>query len=92
MADAAAEKAGEAVKAVEQKIENVEAVAGDAVARAQAETDAAKKEADRIAAAALNTALGQELQSHRTENETWRKGHEERINRELERIPKLCLC
>lgn len=73
-----AEKAGEAVKAVETEKEAIKAGADDAVARAQAEADAANDESKRIAAAALQTTLGQEIEKRHSEFTTWRTTAEQR--------------
>lgn len=85
----AAEAAGVAAAAVVEQQQHVEEHANSAIAAAQAETDAANAEAQRIAAAAINTELGAQIQNTRQENETWRTQFQERLNPELAKIPAL---
>jgi hypothetical protein len=85
----AAEAAAEAASAVVEQTEQIQARADDAIARAQADADAARAESDRIAAAALQTSLGQEIEKDRQGFSTWRTEHEARVNAELAKVPVL---
>lgn len=87
--NAAAEAAGNAAAAVVEHTEHVEAQAASAIDAAQAEANAAREESKRIAAAALDTALGHEIKSTREGFDTWRTEHENRINPQLAEIPEL---
>lgn len=57
--------------------EAVETVADGAIARAQDAVAEAEATADAIALAAMNTRLGQEIGTERTERQTWQGAHDQ---------------
>jgi hypothetical protein len=85
----AAEAAGNAAAAVVEQTAQIEAQADDAIARAQREADVARKESDRIAAAALSTELGAQINNVRERFETWQTQMEQRAQEQAEKMPAL---